>query len=38
MRRYKVEAYMKYVFGLSAVALVVPFLFHLDRHMDKNGV
>jgi hypothetical protein len=37
MRRYKIEAYMKYVFGLAAISLAVPFLFHLDKHADKNG-
>ncbi|GIL74576.1 hypothetical protein Vretimale_2257 [Volvox reticuliferus] len=30
MKRYKVEAYMKYVFGLSALALSVPFLFNVS--------
>ncbi|EFJ49984.1 hypothetical protein VOLCADRAFT_58801 [Volvox carteri f. nagariensis] len=35
MKRYKVEAYMKYVFGLSAVALSVPFLFHVS--LSKEG-
>lgn len=28
---------MKYVFGLSSICLAVPFLFHLDKHADKNG-
>jgi hypothetical protein len=37
MRRYKIEAYMKYVFGAAALSLAVPFLFHLDLHPDKNG-
>jgi hypothetical protein len=37
MRRYKIEAYMKYVFGIAAISLAVPFLFHLDKHADKNG-
>ncbi|GLC76548.1 hypothetical protein PLESTF_001795000 [Pleodorina starrii] len=30
MKRYKVETYMKYVFGLSAMALSVPFLFNVS--------
>ncbi|PNW71150.1 hypothetical protein CHLRE_16g695500v5 [Chlamydomonas reinhardtii] len=30
MKRYKVESYMKYVFGLSALTLAVPFLFHVS--------
>ncbi len=30
LSRNQVEAYMKYVFGLSAAALAVPFLLHVD--------
>eukprot|EP00983_Pelagomonas_calceolata_P089087 1157274-Pelagomonas_calceolata.AAC.2 len=37
MKRYKVEAYMKYVFAISACSLGVPFLYHLHRQQDKNG-
>ncbi|KAF5837658.1 hypothetical protein DUNSADRAFT_4091 [Dunaliella salina] len=37
MKRYKVEAYMKYVFALSAISLGVPFLYHLHRTQDKSG-
>jgi hypothetical protein len=31
MKHFKVETYMKYVFGLSAASLGVPFLLHLSE-------
>lgn len=36
MKRYKVESYMKYVFGASAIALIVPFLVHAGGS-EKKG-
>lgn len=35
MKRYKIEAYMKYVFAVGAVSLVVPFLFNADAQPDS---
>jgi len=38
MKRYRIEVYMKYVFGLAAVTLAVPLIFHLHKHADKNDL
>ncbi|GFH18481.1 uncharacterized protein HaLaN_15297, partial [Haematococcus lacustris] len=38
MKRFKIETYMKYVFAVAALALSVPFLFHLNGHKEAPAL